>query len=267
MKLRPDWHNENDDAGVLKIVMTGSAADGPEWQQHIRDKRRREALAKRFKNANDPFKVVIVRDMWLTGFDVPSPAHHVRGQADAGARADAGHRPGEPRLQGQARRAGGGLPRPRPGVEAGARDLHRERRQGPHCATQEEAVAAMLEKYEVCRGLFHGFDWSRWITGSATERLALLPDAQEHILSRKTARTDSIKAVTELSKAFALAVPHDEAMRIRDDVGFFQAVRAVLAKSAASSTGPSTNWTMPSGRSCPGRSSRTRWSTSSPPPA
>ena len=72
VKLRPDWHNENDDAGVLKIVMTGSATDGPEWQQHIRDKRRREALGKRFKDAKDPFKIVIVRDMWLTGFDVPS---------------------------------------------------------------------------------------------------------------------------------------------------------------------------------------------------
>ena len=74
VKLRPDWHSENDDAGVLKIVMTGSATDGPEWQQHIRDKRRREALGKRFKDAKDPFKVVIVRDMWLTGFDVP-PLH------------------------------------------------------------------------------------------------------------------------------------------------------------------------------------------------
>ncbi len=72
VKLRPDWHDENDEAGVLKIVMTGSATDGPELQQHIRDKRRREALGKRFKNAKDPFKVVIVRDMWLTGFDVPS---------------------------------------------------------------------------------------------------------------------------------------------------------------------------------------------------
>jgi hypothetical protein len=70
--VRPDWQNENDDAGVLKIVMTGSATDGPEWQQHIRDKRRREGLGKRFKAPIDPFKIVIVRDMWLTGFDVPS---------------------------------------------------------------------------------------------------------------------------------------------------------------------------------------------------
>jgi type I restriction enzyme R subunit len=72
VKLRPDWHSENDEAGVLKIVMTGSATDGPEWQQHIRDKRRREGLGNRFKDAKDPFKIVIVRDMWLTGFDVPS---------------------------------------------------------------------------------------------------------------------------------------------------------------------------------------------------
>ncbi len=75
VKLRPEWHSENDDAGILKIVMTGSAADGPEWQKHIRDKRRREGLGKRFKNAKDPLKIVIVRDMWLTGFDVPSRRH------------------------------------------------------------------------------------------------------------------------------------------------------------------------------------------------
>ena len=71
VKLRPDWHHEDDDKGVMKIVMTGSASDPLEWQQHIRNKPRREALAKRFKNPKDPFKIVIVRDMWLTGFDAP----------------------------------------------------------------------------------------------------------------------------------------------------------------------------------------------------
>ncbi len=89
----------------------------------------------------------------------------------------------------------------------------------------------MLEKYEVCRGLFHGFDWSRWITGTPQERLSLLPAAQEHILAQEDGKARLLRAVTELSQAFALAVPHEEALRIRDDVGFFQAVRAVLAKS------------------------------------
>jgi type I restriction enzyme R subunit len=96
---------------------------------------------------------------------------------------------------------------------------------------QAEAVAVMLEKYEVCCGLFHGFDWSRWTTGTPQDRLALLPTAQEHILAQEDGKARLLRAVTEISQAFALAVPHTEALRIRDDVGFFQAVRSVLAKS------------------------------------
>lgn len=88
----------------------------------------------------------------------------------------------------------------------------------------------MLEKYEVCRGLIHGFDWSRWTTGTPKNRLSLLPAAQEHILALEDGKNRLLRAVTELSQAFALAVPHEDALRIRDDVGFFQAVRAVLAK-------------------------------------
>jgi len=90
----------------------------------------------------------------------------------------------------------------------------------------------MLEKYEICLGLFHGFTWLAWVTGTPAEKLGLLPNAQEHVLKQQDGKHRLIKAVTDLSKAFALAVPHDEAMRIRDDVGFFQAVRSVLAKSA-----------------------------------
>jgi type I restriction enzyme, R subunit len=86
----------------------------------------------------------------------------------------------------------------------------------------------MLEKYEICQGIFHGFDWSRWITGKPQERLSLLPAAQEYILAHGKPRL--LRAVTDLSQAFALAVPHEETFRIRDDVGFFQAVRSVLAK-------------------------------------
>ena len=104
---------------------------------------------------------------------------------------------------------------------------------GKTAIDQAEAVAVMLEKYEVCRGLFHGFDWSLWITGKPQDRLSLLlPAAQEHILAQEDGKARLLRAVTELSQAFALAVPHEEALRIRDDVGFFQAVRAVLAKSA-----------------------------------
>ncbi|MHB1225863.1 MAG: DUF3387 domain-containing protein, partial [Gemmatimonadaceae bacterium] len=95
---------------------------------------------------------------------------------------------------------------------------------------QGEAVSLMLEKYEVCQGLFHGFDWCHWTTGTPQQRLSLLPSAQEHVLAQEDGKERLLRAVTELSQAFALAVPHAESLRIRDDVGFFQAVRAVLAK-------------------------------------
>jgi type I restriction enzyme R subunit len=101
---------------------------------------------------------------------------------------------------------------------------------GKTAIDQAEAVAVTREKYEVCRGLFHDFDWSRWVTGAPQEKLGVLPAAQEHILSQPDGKTRLLQAVTELSKAFALAVPHDEALALHDDVGFFQAVRSVLAK-------------------------------------
>lgn len=104
---------------------------------------------------------------------------------------------------------------------------------GETALDQAEAVTLMLEKYEICRGLFHGFDWGKWLTGTAPERLSVLPGAQEHILRLEDGKNRLLRAVTELSQAFALAVPHEEALGIRDDVGFFQAVRAVLAKNLA----------------------------------
>lgn len=230
--LRPEWHHEDDDKGVIKVVMTGSASDPPEWQMHIRNKARREALAQRFRDPNDPFKIVIVRDMWLTGFD--APCLHTM-YIDKPMR-------GHGLLQAIARV--NRVFRDKPGgLVVDYIGLANELRQalatytasgGTGCAAidQSEAVAVMLEKYEVCLGLFHGFDWSKWVTGTPEERLALLPAAQEHILAQENGKERLLKAVAELSKAFALAIPHEEALRIRDDVGFFQAVRSVLAKGA-----------------------------------
>jgi type I restriction enzyme, R subunit len=99
-------------------------------------------------------------------------------------------------------------------------------------AMLEEAVAVMLEKYEICCGLFHGFDWSKWLSAKAEERLSLLPAAQEHILKQENGKERLLEVVRDLLRAFALAVPHEESLRIRDDVAFFQAVRAVLTKHA-----------------------------------
>ena len=232
VKLRPSWHSENDDAGVLKIVMTGSATDGPEWQQHIRDKRRRETLGKRFKDAKDPFKIVIVRDMWLTGFDVPSlhtmyVDKPMRGHGLMQAIA---------RVNRVFKDKPGGLVVDYLGIahelKLALTTYTESGGKGQTALPQEKAVAVMLEKYDICRGLFHGFNWSLWITGTPAQRLGILPNAQEHILKQEDGKNRLVKAVGDLSKAFALAVPHDEALRIRDDVGFFQAVRSVLTKTA-----------------------------------
>ena len=231
--LRPQWLNDDDDKGAMKVIMTGSVSDPLDWQQHIRNKPRREALAKRFRNAKDPFKMVIVRDMWLTGFDAPSlhtmyvdkPMRgHGLMQAIARVNRVFKDKPG--------------------GLVVDYLGLADELKQalatytesggtGETAIPQDEAVAALLKHYEICRGLFHGFDWSKWIIGKPQERLSLLPAAQEHILALDDGKARLLRAVTDVSSAFALAVPHPEAMRIRDDVGFFQAVRAVLAKSTA----------------------------------
>lgn len=238
VKLRPSWHSENDDAGVLKIVMTGSATDGPEWQQHIRDKRRREALGKRFKDAKDPLKIVIVRDMWLTGFDVPC-LHTM--YADKPMRGH-GLMQAIARVNRVFRDKPGGLVVDYLGIahelKAALATYTESGGTGTTARPQEEAVALMREKYEICCGLFHGFNWTAWTRGSAAAKLSVLPDAQEHILKQQDGKPRFIKAVSDLSKAFALSVPHDEALRIRDDVGFFQAVRTVLVKSPSQQARP-----------------------------
>ena len=231
--LRPDWHDADDDKGRIKVVMTGAASDPPDWQPHIRNKPRREALANRFRDAGDPLQVVLVRDMWLTGFDAPSlhtmyVDKPMRGHGLMQAIA---------RVNRVFRDKPGGLVVDYLGL---AQQLKRALATytesggtGRTALDQGEAVAVMLEKYEICCALFHGFDRSAWITGTPQERLSLLPAAQEHILAQENGKDRCIQAVRDLSRAFALAVPHEDAIRIRDEVGFFQAVQSVLVKRAA----------------------------------
>ena len=233
VRLRPEWHHEDDAEGEIKVVMTGSASDPPDWQPLIRNKKRREILAKRFRDPGDPLRVVLVRDMWLTGFDAPSlhtmyVDKPMRGHGLMQAIA---------RVNRVFRDKPGGLAVDYLGL---AHELKRALATytesggtGRTTLDQSEAVAVMLEKYEVCRGLFHGFDYSGWIDGTPAERTSLLPAAQEHILAQESGKERCLLAVRELSQAFALAVPHEEAIRIRDDVAFVQAVRSVLAKRAA----------------------------------
>ena len=231
LALRPDWHHDDDDKGIVKVVMTGSATDPLAWQQHIRNKPRREELAKRFKDAKDPFKIVIVRDMWLTGFDAPS-LHTM--YIDKPMRSH-GLMQAIARVNRVFKDKPGGLIVDYLGLahelRAALATYTQSGGAGQTAIDQEAAVAVMVEKYEVCCGIFHGFDWSPWKTGRAQHQLSLLASAQEHIVAQAEGKARLDRAVGDLSKAFALAVPHEKAMSIRDDVGFFQAVKAVLAKS------------------------------------
>ena len=238
VRLRPDWHDEDDDKGRIKVVMTGAASDPPDWQPHIRNKPRRETLANRFRDAADPLQVVLVRDMWLTGFDAPSlhtmyVDKPMRGHGLMQAIA---------RVNRVFRDKPGGLVVDYLGL---AQELKRALATytesggtGRTALDQGEAVAVMLEKYEICCALFHGFDHSAWVTGTPQERLSLLPAAQEHVLAQENGKDRCIQAVRDLSRAFALAVPHEDAIRIRDEVAFFQAVQSVLVKRAATVARP-----------------------------
>ncbi|MEW6404856.1 MAG: type I restriction endonuclease subunit R, partial [Chloroflexota bacterium] len=230
IELRPEWHSNDDRQGIVKIVMTGNASDPPEWQQHIRTKARREDLALRFKDPNDPFRVVIVRDMWLTGFDVP-PLHTMyidkpmqgHGLMQAIARVNRVYKD-KP----------GGLIVDYLGLAYHLQKALATYTEAGHPAKttdQNEAVNELLKRYEICKGLFHGFNWSKFFTGTAQEKLGLLPLAQEYILGQEDGKRRLLQAVRELSLAFALAVPDERALVIRDDVSFFQAARAALVKS------------------------------------
>jgi type I restriction enzyme R subunit len=234
--LRPEWHDPNDAAGVIKIVMTGSASDPLDWQEHIRTKSKREDLAKRFKKPDDPFRIVIVRDMWLTGFDAPClhtmyVDKPMRGHGLMQAIA---------RVNRVFRDKPGGLVVDYLGL---AHELKQALAvytesggEGKAAIDQDEAVALMLAKHEECCELCEGFDWTEWTTGRPEQRLSVLPAAQEHVLQQQDGKSTFLQRVKELSQAFALAVPHEEAIRIRDDVGFFQAVRSALTKSTAGQT-------------------------------
>jgi len=232
--LRPDWHNNEDTKGKIKVVMTGSASDPLEWQPHIRNKAGRELLASRFKDPDDDLQLVIVRDMWLTGFDVPSlhtmyldkpMSGHNLMQAIARVNRVFHDKPG-------------GLVVDYLGIayslkralavyaESGGR--------GSAAIDQVEAVAVMKEKYEVLQGILHGFDYRSLLGADPGVRMQGIADAMEFILGLEDGKRRYLQAVAELSKAFALAVPHEEALAIRNEVGLFQEIRAALIKATVS---------------------------------
>ncbi|NBB94527.1 MAG: HsdR family type I site-specific deoxyribonuclease [Planctomycetes bacterium] len=234
IKNRPQWHSDDDAKGQIKIVMSGSASDVAEWQPHIRTKAAREGLAKRFKDAGDDLKLVIVRDMWLTGFDCPSMhtmyldkpmAGHNLMQAIARVNRVFKDKPG-------------GLVVDYLGIaDALKRALHTYTAsggKGQATIDQEQAVAVMLEKFEVVRDLLHGFDYQAILTAEPAKRMSGVAQAMEFVLGLEDGKKRYVQAVTALSKAFALAVPHEQAMAIRNEVGLFQEIRAALVKATMS---------------------------------
>jgi len=240
IKLRPEWASAKDDDSetekdrncLVKVVMTGSADDGPDWQPHIRNKEKRRKLANRFKDSKDPFRIVIVRDMWLTGFDAPclhtmyadKPMQgHGLMQAIARVNRVFQDKPGGLvvdylGLADQLKHALANY------TESGGK--------GDPTYDTRQAIAVLMEKYGVACDMLHGFNWSKWTTGKPAERLALIPAGQEHILEQEDGKKRWVQVVMELSRAFALCAASDEATEIRDDVSFFQAIQAALNKQA-----------------------------------
>lgn len=227
---RPDWHGDDDAAGKIKVIITGSASDPEHLQSHIRNKQRIKVIEKRIKDPKDPLEMVIVCDMWLTGFDVPNmhtmyldkplKGHNLM---QAIARVNRVY-PGKT----------GGLVVDYLGVAGALRDAMADyTRSGGEGAPQldvSEAVAQMKMRYEVVRDLFGNFDYMRYFTAPTNEQLQIILDAEEYILSIDDGEKRLKQHVLELSKAFALAIPQPDALKIREEVAFFQAIKARLDK-------------------------------------
>jgi len=235
--IKPEWHSEDTKKGVIKVVMTSASSDGPEISKHYTTKDQRRALADRMKDPEDELKLVIVRDMWLTGFDVPSmhtlyidkpmKGHNLM-QAIARVNRVYKDKPG-------------GLVVDYLGI---ASDLKKALSfysdsggKGDPAIAQEKAVQMMLEKLEVVSQMFHGFAYEEYFEADTGKKLSLILAAEEHILGLENGKKRYINEVTALSQAFSIAIPHEQAMDVKDEVSFFQAVKSRLAKFDSTGTG------------------------------
>lgn len=230
VEIHPEWHSENDNEGYVKVVMTGSASDPLDWQKHIRSKDRRRSLADRMKDTESDLKLVIVCDMWLTGFDAPSlhtmyldkpmKGHNLM-QAIA-------------RINRVYKDKPGGLVVDYLGVASALRDAlqtyTRSGGKGNPTLDQAQAVAVMKEKFEILQDLFADFEYEKFFTANVAQQMQILLDAQEYILGLDDGEKRLKQHVLELTQAFALSVPHLAALAIRDHVAFFQAIKARLGK-------------------------------------
>jgi len=238
-KIRPDWHSDDKKKGVVKVIMTSASSDPESWQIHNTSKDDRKAIGERFKDPDDELKLVIVRDMWLTGFD--APCLHTM-YVDKPMR---GHNLMQAiaRVNRVFKDKPGGLVVDYIGI---ASDLKKALAtytesggKGAPTLDQAEAVAAMLEKYEIVVQMFNGFDYKRYFDADTKGKMTIILEAQEFILSLEDGKNRYTRQVTHLSKAFALSVPHLDALRIKDELGFFQAVKARLTKFEPTGSGKS----------------------------
>lgn len=247
-KLRPDWHSHDDTQGAVKIVMTGTASDPADWQQHIGNKARRDLLAKRAKDPKDPLKLVIVRDMWLTGFDAPSMHTMYVDKPMKGH----GLMQAIARVNRVFRDKPAGLIVDYIGIAQNLKSAlaqYSPRDKENTGIDESQAIAQMQERYEVVRDMYYGFDYRTALGGTPQQRLVMMAGAIEWILDKqqqwaaaettaegkKKAHRRYQDTVLALSTAYALASATDEARAIREEVGFFQAIREALAKSATGS--------------------------------
>jgi len=237
IKLRPEWHSDELNKGAIKVVITSASSDGPKISGHHTTKEQRRILAERMKNPDDELKLVIVCDMWLTGFDVPCmhtlyidkpmKGHNLM-QAIARVNRVYKDKPG-------------GLVVDYLGI---ASDLKKALSfysdsggKGDPTILQEQAVQLMLEKLEVVSNMYHGYNYKDYFEADTSKKLSIILAAEEHILSLEDGKKRYINEVTALSKAFAIAIPHEEAMAVKDEISFFQAVKARLVKFESTGSG------------------------------
>ena len=237
IKLKPEWHSDELQKGTIKVVMTSASSDGPKISKHHTTKEQRRILAERMKNPDDELKLVIVRDMWLTDFDAPClhtlyidkpmKGHNLM-QAIARVNRVYKDKPG-------------GLIVDYLGIAA---DLKKALSfysdaggKGDPTLLQEEAVQLMLEKIEVVSNMYHGFDYADYFDADTSTKLSIILAAEEHILGLEDGKKRYINEVTALSKAFAIAIPHEEALDAKDEISFFQAVKARLVKFDSTDSG------------------------------
>lgn len=237
IKLKPDWHSPDLNQGVIKVVMTAASSDGAALAKHHTTKTQRRLLADRMKDPDDPLQLVIVRDMWLTGFDAPSmhtlyidkpmKGHNLM-QAIARVNRVYKDKPA-------------GLVVDYLGIAA---DLKKALSfysdaggKGDPAIVQEQALALMDEKLEIVQQFYYGFDYQAYFQADTSKKLSLILAAEEHILGLDNGKKRYINEVTLLSQTFAIAIPHERAMDVKDEVAFFQAVKARLSKFDATGEG------------------------------